>query len=307
MVKHPTRDTYARLAQAAIPGGHLVRAWPLDGGFSARVTVMEISGPDGARHKLVVRQYGDGDREAATRMVRNEYRLLEILTAQKLAVPAPVYLDAPGEFLTEPGMVMEFVEGDTDFAPHDLPAYLGQMADHLCRIHKLDCASHDFSFLPSVSGHVARLIAARGGKAVAETLPYLDDILVVLETAWPPAQNNPDALLHGDYWPGNVICQDGRITGIIDWEGAKTGDPLADLAVSRTEVLWAFGRDARAQFTDHYVRGAKLDLAALPYWDLYTALRHVHAFAGWAAGHPNEKSMRDGLRYLVDQALRQVQ
>lgn len=266
---------------------------------------MDVSGPDDARHKLVVRQYGD--REAATRMVRDEYRLLEILTEQELAVPAPVYLDAQGAFLAEPAMVMEFMAGDTDFAPHDLPDYLVQMARHLCRIHKLDCASQDFSFLPSVSDHVARLIAARGGKAAPETLPYLDDILAVLEKAWPPAQKYPDVLLHGDYWPGNIICQDGRIIGIIDWEAAKTGDPLADLAVSRTEVLWAFGRDAREQFTDHYVRGAKLDLAALPYWDLYTALRHVNAFAGWAAGHHNEKSMRDGLRYLVDQALRQVQ
>jgi aminoglycoside phosphotransferase (APT) family kinase protein len=268
---------------------------------------MEISGPDGARHKLVVRQYGDGDREAATRMVRDEYRLLEILTAQELAVPAPVYLDAEGEFLAEPAMVMEFLAGDTDFAPHDLSDYLVQMARHLCRIHKLDCASHNFSFLPSSSDHVARLIAARGGKVTPETLPYLDDILVVLEKAWPPAQQNPDVLLHGDFWPGNIICQDGRITGIIDWEAAKTGDPLADLAVSRTEVLWAFGQGAREQFTDHYVRDAKLNLGALPYWDLYTALRHVNAFAGWAAGHPNEKSMRDGLHCLVDQVLRQVQ
>ena len=205
------------------------------------ITVMEISGPNDTSHKLVVRQYGGLDRKAAQQIVRDEYKLLEILAAQQLIVPAPVYLDARGEFLAAPSMAMEFMEGDTDFAPGDLGGYLMQMADHLCLVHKLQCVGHDFSFLPSASDHVAQLIAARGGKVVAETLDDLEEILVVLENVWPPIQQNPDVLLHGDYWPGNIICQDGRITGIIDWEAAKTGDPLADLAVSRTEVLWAFG------------------------------------------------------------------
>jgi hypothetical protein len=73
------------------------------------------------------------------------------------------------------------------------------------------------------------------------------------------------------------------------------------------EVLWAFGREAMEQFTDHYVRISNPEITALPYWDLYTALRHVNAFAGWAADHPNENHMRDGLHYMVDQAMKQLQ
>ncbi|MCZ6874789.1 MAG: phosphotransferase [bacterium] len=300
-------DTFDRLAQAAIPGGHLVHVWPLEGGFSAQITAMEISRPDGTTHKLIVRQYGNVDRKAITQTVRDEYKLLEFLTAQELAVPTPVYLDDHGEFLTEPCMVMKFMDGDPNFEPDDLGDYLMQMADHLSLIHKLDCASHDLSFLPSVIDHVAQLIAARGGKVVAATVANLKDILVVLDKTWPPIQKNPDVLLHGDYWPGNIICQDDRLTSIIDWEAAKTGDPLADLAVSRMEVLWAFGREAMIQFTDYYVRNSNPDTTALPYWDLYMALRQANAFAGWAAGHPNECHMREGHRYIVDQAVKQLQ
>ena len=246
-------------------------------------------------------------RKAFSQIARDEYKLLEILKELKLAVPPPVYLDAHGEFFTEPCMVLEFMDGDTNFSPDDLGDYLMQMASHLSLIHKLGCTSHDFSFLPPVNDHVAQLIAARGGKVVEATLAYLDDIMEVLENVWPPVQRNSDVLLHGDYWPGNIICQDDKITGIIDWEAAKTGDPLADLAVSRMEVLWAFGREAMEQFTDHYVRISNPEITALPYWDLYTALRHVNAFAGWAADHPNENHMRDGLRYMVDQAMKQLQ
>jgi aminoglycoside phosphotransferase (APT) family kinase protein len=42
------------------------------------------------------------------------------------------------------------------------------------------------------------------------------------------------SLLHMDYHPLNVLAEDGRITGVVDWTGAAAGDPRADLA--RTHV-----------------------------------------------------------------------
>lgn len=37
--------------------------------------------------------------------------------------------------------------------------------------------------------------------------------------------------VHGDFWFGNVLVEQGRVTGVVDWEGASTGDwPLRDLA-----------------------------------------------------------------------------
>ncbi|HEY6356095.1 MAG TPA: phosphotransferase, partial [Burkholderiaceae bacterium] len=39
----------------------------------------------------------------------------------------------------------------------------------------------------------------------------------------------PPALVHGDYQPGNVVYDAGRMTGIIDWELASIGSPLLDV------------------------------------------------------------------------------
>lgn len=37
-------------------------------------------------------------------------------------------------------------------------------------------------------------------------------------------------MVHGDYWFGNLLVDDGRITGVVDWEsGARAGWPLRDL------------------------------------------------------------------------------
>jgi aminoglycoside phosphotransferase (APT) family kinase protein len=40
----------------------------------------------------------------------------------------------------------------------------------------------------------------------------------------------PARVLHGDYRLGNLLCDDGRVTAIIDWEIWSIGDPRVDLA-----------------------------------------------------------------------------
>ena len=37
-------------------------------------------------------------------------------------------------------------------------------------------------------------------------------------------------ILHGDWAPYNVVWHDGRVAGVIDWDLARPGDPLDDLA-----------------------------------------------------------------------------
>jgi hygromycin-B 4-O-kinase len=42
-------------------------------------------------------------------------------------------------------------------------------------------------------------------------------------------------LVHGDWGANNLLVDDGRISGILDWENATLGDPLRDVAGR----LWA--------------------------------------------------------------------
>jgi aminoglycoside phosphotransferase (APT) family kinase protein len=81
-------------------------------------------------------------------------------------------------------------------------------------------------------------------------------------------------LLHGDFWPGNVLWEDGRLVAVLDWEDAAIGDPLADVANARLELLWAGGAEAKEEFTRRYrslVPG--VDLTDLPHWDRWAGLR----------------------------------
>ena len=47
--------------------------------------------------------------------------------------------------------------------------------------------------------------------------------------------------MHGDYWPGNILWKQKKITGIVDWEYAAIGDPFSDLAVTSLELRYEYG------------------------------------------------------------------
>ncbi len=128
----------------------------------------------------------------------------------------------------------------------------------------------------------------------------------VLEVAWPFPQRNTSALLHGDFWPGNVLWKDGQLVAIIDWEGAMLGDPLADVANNRMEILWAFGGDAMQRFTQKYQSMTTIDFTYLPYWDLCAALRLVAQMAQWGLDDAIEKTMRERHRWFVTQAFEKL-
>lgn len=124
--------------------------------------------------------------------------------------------------------------------------------------------------------------------------------------AGPPARRNPPVLLHGDYWPGNALWRDDRLVAIIDWEDAAVGDPLADLANARLELLWALGEEAMRRFTARYLALAASDTTDLPYWDLWAALRPLGRFEAWAADAVARAAMRERHGWFVEEAFGRV-
>ncbi len=47
-----------------------------------------------------------------------------------------------------------------------------------------------------------------------------------------PVDRDQLVVCHGDFHPGNVMVDIGRVTGVLDWSGALLGDPEHDIAVS---------------------------------------------------------------------------
>jgi aminoglycoside phosphotransferase (APT) family kinase protein len=215
-----------------------------------------------------------------------------------LATPKPYLVDTEGDIFDIPYIVIEFIEGTTDFAPATLDDAVLQLATHLASIHRVDTTP--LTFLPDKTRHYSDKLRQRP--------VTLDDSLSegrirdLLELVWPLPRHNPLTLLHGDYWPGNILWKNGQVAAVIDWEDAALGDPLADLGSSRLEILWTFGIEAMEQYTQHYQAVTALDFTNLPYWDLCAALRPASKLLEWAGDAVTEKRMRDGHLHFITQS-----
>lgn len=293
-------ERFARVVQAIDPRNKLLCAWELKGGVSAQVTALEIDEPDGRKRRVVVRRHGEVDLRQNPAIAADEFKLLEIAHARGLAVPAPYYLDQTGTILSTPYLIVEYSDGEPEFNPSNVSDFILQAATHLLTIHNVGGLGSELSFLPNKTDAYTENLAKRPDR-LDESIGE-GGIREKLESVWPIPQRNKTVLLHGDFWPGNLLWKDGQLVAVIDWEDAGLGDPLTDLAITRLEMLSAFGTEAMRQFTEQYTAMASIDCGNLPYWDLYAALRSAFKIADWAGSESAEITMRERHTCFVTQA-----
>jgi aminoglycoside phosphotransferase (APT) family kinase protein len=289
----------------------LINAEQLVGGASAQVILLHVQRPDGSTERLVLRVHSEQDREHNPDVAQHEFTLLQTLYEVGLPVAQPRFLDVSGQLYPIPYLVVRYIEGQPDFSPRDLADFIDQSAALLARIHRAE-KPPALNFLSNRAELALWWIGLQPDALDAE----LEEarLRAVLRTTFPLQQANPSTLLHGDFWAGNLIWREGRLVGIIDWEDAEIGDPLSDLAISRLDMLWAFGEDAMQQFTSAYrAQMPQLDYGNLPYWDLFSALRPAGQLEEWAAawvgyGRPDVTftTMRAAHGWFVQQALGQI-
>ena len=308
------RGPFARLVErlarpdGIAPGATLARSWPLEGGVSATVDALELQRPDGTVQRVVVRRHGATTwKPHDAEVTAKEYALLGALFAARgaVAVPEPLFLDARGELLPSPFFVMTFVEGTTTVAPDALPDALQQMAEALARLHALD---PDLLALPDLPRDEDPITGALSYLPDPSPLPNADLLRTALadlaaRTATPPPARS---LLHGDFWPGNILWRDGTIAAVLDWEDASLGDPNSDLAGCRIELLWKHGEAAMTTFTDRYLAKTARDTATLPLWELYAALASMATMHNWGLDPAREARMRERATWFGDRAAQRI-
>jgi aminoglycoside phosphotransferase (APT) family kinase protein len=262
------REKFAALAEKVAPGSRLVRSWELKGGVSAQVTAFELERADGPTERLVVRRHGPRDLARNPHIASDEFRLLEVVRSAGVPAPAPRYLDVDGDLLGQPCLVVAYVDGEPGTGRE--PDLVEQLATVLAQIHAV-AATADVSFV--------------------RKRPPLR------------AERNVPVLLHGDFWPGNTLWRDGRLVAVLDWEDAAVGDPLADVANTRLELLWALGSEAMEEFTSRYAAAAPaVQLADLWHWDRWAARRVETRIADWGLDAGTELRMRSQLDWFLERA-----
>ena len=139
-----------------------------------------------------------------------------------------------------PFLITSFVEGAPRCQAEDIGRFCAGLAATLSAIHALEL---ELPFLPRLEHRLLADLEISGDGRINTGLRAAHDGL----------RMNAPALLHGDFWLGNLLWQGETLAGIVDWEDAMLGDPLADLGKSRLEMLWALGPAAMAHYTAQYL------------------------------------------------------
>jgi aminoglycoside phosphotransferase (APT) family kinase protein len=266
--------------------------------------VADLVLPDGTAKRVVLRRPARATADESRHAAAVEHAVLAHCQARGVLTPKSYFLDAEAG-----AVVLEYVEGAPELPRAPSADMLRQMATALARIHRVPCGDQ-VGFLNLRVEHAARDIL----DTPAELDRELDEagLRSVLRELWPWAPRNASALLHGDYWPGNLLWRDGALVAVLDWEEPELGDPLADVALTRLDLLWAFGQAAMQDFTEFYRQQTALDWSLLPHWELVIALRPLSNLKRWSEAYApppihrpdiTESHMAAGHRWFVEQAL----
>jgi aminoglycoside phosphotransferase (APT) family kinase protein len=205
-----------------------------------------------------------------------------------------------------------------------------ELIDALVALHAVDWKAVGLEGFGKPSGYLDRQLRRFGGlweHNRTRDLPAVEQV-----GAW-LAAHRPDSpaatIVHGDYRLGNVIFAPeppARLAGILDWEMATIGDPLADLGYLM--MFWSQAEDpplgqfdlqgvtrlpgfpTRAEMIARYEAGSGRALRAAN-WYLTLALwkavvfmegNYKRAIAG-TTDDPYLKSFGDGVVQLAERAL----
>lgn len=256
----PIRDldlTRARLRDwltKQLCGAHDVQIgelkWPSKTGFSSDTLMFdaEWTGDGTQRARLVARLTPTGFTVFPTYNIAMQYRLMKALGDTDVRVPRMRWLEEDPGVLGVAFLVMDWVDGrvPTDNPPYHIGGWISELApadraqlwwsglEAMARVHRLDWCRRGFDLLAK-PGHTSSL-----AQQLQEYDAYVEWGIdrsrhPLLERArrWLHAYRPADeqvGLCWGDSRLGNQIFHGTQCVAVLDWEMARLGDPVQDLA-----------------------------------------------------------------------------
>jgi aminoglycoside phosphotransferase (APT) family kinase protein len=285
------------LLEKIAPRSRLLGIDLLPGSFSNHTHVVMARLPDGQELKCVVRRYqiyGDYDRGEKA---RREFRAFELMNKSGIPSPEPLLLDDTGALLGVPGIVTRFVEGHLQLdAPAEPLTWACKLAVMLARIHSIPVDKTASKFLLNANTEATWFL--RGETPPKFMQEYRDgkEVWQTMREAYPHLIPVPDALVHIDYWSGNILWHAGDISAVLDWEEAACGDPTIDVAYARMNMCLMGLPQAAEEFLRVYEaeRGCKAENLGL--WEMAASARPMVDPLDWELDQSEMKERFD--KYL---------
>lgn len=290
-----SHHAYTSIIRKLYSHSNLITVERLAGGVSADVHRLDLILDDARSISLVIRAHGNRHNGHDAEL---EYRLLQSLYERGLPVPKPLLVDCSGSLLKNPYLVMSFIEGSSVIPTEQSGSRIVAMAQTLASIHAVSTAG-----LPSLPMRTDPL---------SEVLDYLpsgkewNNLHCYLRSLTATEYTEAPTLLHGDFWPENILWCAGSVAGILDWEDSAMGDPLSDVATCCVELRYLFGKTSMRLFTQAYARYRSIDHHRLALWQVYVAAAAQSFMGEWGLDAAKEKHMRSEALSSIREAASQL-
>ena len=204
---------------------------PVEGGYDTAIYRFQLEGASGElAEPLILRVFkGSNPNRAA-------FESLVQGAVAGVGYPAPrVHLTCTDEAVLGAGfLIMEFMPGRpmTDLPEEAMPVMLAEAHLHLHGIDAdLVAEALESSGLSSGTRSYDNLVRWFKKGAEERGHGWLRDGLEWLEANRP---GEPERLVvcHGDFHPLNLLVEDGRVSGVLDWAGFLLGEPAYDVGAT---------------------------------------------------------------------------
>src|SRR5450755_3589857 len=215
----------------------------------------------------VVRQFPVADSAGG-----HEQRVLRTLDG--LGGLAPVLLggDLSAQWSEHPTSVISSLDGHADITPTDPERWAHELGCALAVVHALP--SERLAGLPSVFDHSGSSQDALNGPLAAEVRSH-----------WVQVTAAPEVLTHSDYWSGNIVWRDGRLTGIVDWSGGARGPRGFDLGWCRLDLVLLFDEQIADVFLRAYEAAIARPIGDMVLWDGWAVARSHDGVETWVPNY----------------------
>ncbi|MGE5590529.1 MAG: phosphotransferase family protein [Bacillota bacterium] len=274
----PTLDeAVARwVLQSVGPESQISRVTPLAGATSSSLYRIGIEGRDRA-YSVVLRLFTDNE------WLRHEpdlalHEAASLGRAGEVSVPTPelIAFDEDGASCRTPAVLMTEVPGAVDLRPRDLDAWLDRMAEALVAVHRV--AATTFPWTYRIYNDVRRLQPP----AWSSLTDLWSEAIRLAQGPPPPVR---PVFIHRDYHPVNVLWENDRLSGIVDWVNACRGPAGIDVGHCRLNLALVSGVDTANAFLAHYQARAGQRFDYHPYWDVLSMLEFLpgppEVYRGW--------------------------
>jgi aminoglycoside phosphotransferase (APT) family kinase protein len=299
----PTETALALLEKIA-PGSRLLTVELLPGSFSNHTHLVEARLPDGETLKCVVRRYqiyGDYDRGEKA---RREFKTFELMNRSGIPSPEPLILDDTGALLGVPGIVTRFVAGELMLtALPDPLEWARKLAVMLARIHIIQLDDESHCFLLAANSEATWFLNHDSPPAYMQAYPGGEELWHATRERFPRLLPVPPALVHIDYWSGNILWHEGEISAVLDWEEAACGDPVIDVAYARMNMFLMGLPEAADEFLLTYETETGRFPENLGFWELAAAVRPMVDPVVWELDWPPH---REALQQFMAGAIKRA-